>query len=529
MCSEDDNCPAGQGCYDGHCLDGPPGDVDAAAPGADAPIGNIFTFTFDEPETNVINSFDRSGNSHTAWSGSLAFLGPGKFGMGREFVDDDPSSHLRVPYYEKIKPVVPLTIELWLKRDQLGVAQVLISDFSVATVGLVRVAIDANNQPTFQMRDGCDGDPKMVTATGVSIAALDWVHLAVVADVDSVEFFVDGLSTFSAPLTVSSCDQPSVSSLSIGSDRDRTSPFVGTLDDIKWSNRAKTAAEIQASMDFDSSSMGPECGDGLIEADEDCEPTAQCCTSSCGFESAIGCGDGTCADGLCSVVAARSNQDLLVLYSFTEGAGTTVNDSGPGTPLNLAIDALTNVVWAADGLRIDGQVRIASALSAAKVIDAASDSGSFTIEAWVTPTSVDGTGPVRVVTISESSLERNMTLGQQRTGWVSRIRTEISSANALPSAIGPSGDAAIGRLSHVVATYSPGRSRLYVDGRLRATFPLNGDLSGWDETYGLSVGNEFVNDRLWLGTLHHIAAFSRELSPEDVAAHFAFGIPNQSN
>lgn len=153
----------------------------------------------------------------------------------------------------------------------------------------------------------------------------------------------------------------------------------------------------------------------------------------------------------------------------------------------------------------------------------------LTIEAWVTSADVTQKGPARIVSISNGPLARNVTLGQGLWGsqpgnlFDVRLRTTATTLNGTPSLSSPAGTVTTS-LTHVVFTRNAsGETRLYVNGSLVASGTAAGDLSGWDLTHPLLLGNEISGDRPWLGKLHLVAIYDRALTPAEINGNYAAG------
>lgn len=83
-------------------------------------------------------------------------------------------------------------------------------------------------------------------------------------------------------------------------------------------------------------------------------------------------------------------------------------------------------------------------------------------------------------------------------------------------------------LSHVLYTRDEeGNVALYVDGELQAEEMLRGDLSNWDESYRLALGDELVGERNWEGEYRGVAIYDRALEAEEAARQFEAG-PTES-
>jgi len=133
--------------------------------------------------------------------------------------------------------------------------------------------------------------------------------------------------------------------------------------------------------------------------------------------------------------------DALALYTFREGAGSTVKDvSGRADPIDLTIQDGAAVAWAPaaeGGLTVAGKTLIASAAPAVRVTRAIKASGALTVEAWVQPANTTQAGPARLVTLSKDPSNRNVTLGQAAGAYEVRCRTSGTSPNGEPSLWSP--------------------------------------------------------------------------------------------
>jgi Concanavalin A-like lectin/glucanases superfamily/Bacterial Ig domain len=220
---------------------------------------------------------------------------------------------------------------------------------------------------------------------------------------------------------------------------------------------------------------------------------------------------------------ARIGTNLQVLYNFGEGTGNTVMDlSGVGTPMNLTIGNPANVTWQPGRLAINTATLIQSAGAATKVISAVRASNQVTMEAWVIPRNLSQTGPAAIATISQSSSQRNITLGQSTNRWDTRLRTSTSGAGGvnLTSATGSLSTT----LTHIVFTRdASGAARVYRDGVLLSSFTTTGNLSTWVTTYKFGIGAELNGGRPWLGDLDLVAVYSRALTATEVRQNFLSG------
>ena len=220
----------------------------------------------------------------------------------------------------------------------------------------------------------------------------------------------------------------------------------------------------------------------------------------------------------------RVSQGLSALYTFEAGRGDIVKDrSGTGEPLDLKIEKPSAVQWGDRSLAVRSATKIESAGSARKIVDALKQSGSATIEAWVTPANDSQNGPARIVSLSKDPGFRNFTLGQERDHYHVRFRTTSTSENGIPETDSGSKTAAP-RLTHIVYTRDrAGNARVYLDGKQQAAKQVAGSLANWDGSFPLVLANERTSDRPWLGEIHLVAIYHRDLNSDEVLQNFRAG------
>jgi len=226
---------------------------------------------------------------------------------------------------------------------------------------------------------------------------------------------------------------------------------------------------------------------------------------------------------------ALMRSGLQALYEFSAAQGNRVRDrSEVGAPLDLIIADPAAVRWSESSLTVRGSTIIASEQPAAKIIDAVRRTGEITLEAWIRPADTQQGGPARILTLSKNPNERNATLGQDKDRYEVRLRTTRTSGNGIPALSTPANHVAAA-LTHVVYTRErSGRARIFLNGRPQAEFRAEGDLSNWDPSTRLALGNELTGDRPWQGAFHRVAIYSRALPPPEVADHFKAGARGSS-
>lgn len=147
---------------------------------------------------------------------------------------------------------------------------------------------------------------------------------------------------------------------------------------------------------------------------------------------------------------------------------------------------------------------------------------SFSVEVWVQAASDDQDGPARIVSLSEDTQNRNFTLGADDDRIIVRIRHADASDNGIPYTLDVANAVTLD-LAHYVFTFDEGDVQLYRDGALLAADTVSEDLSDWDRSYPLLLGNEGTDDRAWKGQMHLAAFYDRVLEPPEIADHFATG------
>lgn len=529
-CETTDECPGDQMCIDGACSDpdgagdggaddGDGGSSDAGPPPATG--ADILFYSFDDYQpAGVIQ--DRSGNRlDSSPRGSTAAAGI--YGGGVELGGD--GDYVRIPDNPKLFSAGAITIEAWVRPDVTGLPQAIYSDFDATETPQTEFSfeIGADDRLHFFTSDGCDiAVAEVIGNTDTTIIAGSWVHVAVAWDGTDATFYKGGMAVDTQAFAPVPCQGDS--HYRVGRRNGDSNPFDGLIDEVKVSSWAKATEDIVASMNHDSTADVGVCGDHLLEQ-EACDVDTACCNaSSCTLvQDGASCGASVCQGGVCQVDGGRVTDGLLALYAFDEGTGTTVGDtSGVGTALDLTIDTEAAVTWGTGTLEATAAVRIFSPAAATKIRDACVASDQVTLEAWVEPASITQGGPARVVTMSADANLRNITLGQVNGGWIGRLRSVLGDTNGQPNVATGSGEVTLA-LTHLVVTYSAGTRRLYVDGRLRATNEVLGELNNWDATYHFGLANELVDARPWLGTYHLVAVYDRALSDLDVAQNFNAG------
>ena len=220
----------------------------------------------------------------------------------------------------------------------------------------------------------------------------------------------------------------------------------------------------------------------------------------------------------------RVTTGLQVIYDFRDTSGSIVKDrSGEGTPIDLKIANLKNVVRQAGALEIKKKTLIRSVKPAKRLVNSIRQSNECTLEVWLRPAKMNQKGPARVLTLSNGPSERNFTLGQENDKIDIRFRTTKTSTNGIPSVSTPA-KTLQPKLTHIVYTRNRnGQVKIYINGKKESEKKVAGSASNWNSSYHLALANELSNDRPWLGTFYLVAIYNRAIKPEDVTTNFKAG------
>jgi|GEM_PF-744477 len=173
------------------------------------------------------------------------------------------------------------------------------------------------------------------------------------------------------------------------------------------------------------------------------------------------------------------------------------------------------------GIRLSGGAYLSTGEACTALSTALSKAGDLTLEVVMRPANLTQAGPARIVSISEGAGTRNLTLGQAEDRFVVRLRTTETSINGTNPALHTQAGVLTGERQHLVFVRKAETHTLYVDGTPVTSLAVPGDLSTWDHTMPLLVGNETGGDRTWEGEVYGVTFFSRAFTAEEVrqAAH----------
>lgn len=236
----------------------------------------------------------------------------------------------------------------------------------------------------------------------------------------------------------------------------------------------------------------------------------------------------TVADGVVASGGSRYESDVIALYEFKSGTGNVAIDSSGVEPaLHLTLSG--NVNWVGGwGIEIVSGRAQGSTTASKKLSDLIKATGEYSVEAWVAPANVVQEGPARIVSYSAGTGARNFTLGQTQYNYDFLQRSSTTDGNGEPALSTADADEDLqATLQHVVVTFDPinGR-RIYVNGVFTDDVDpvAPGNLTEWDDTFALVLGNEVSGDRQWAGQIRMLAIHNRALTQEQIVQNFDVGV-----
>ena len=233
-------------------------------------------------------------------------------------------------------------------------------------------------------------------------------------------------------------------------------------------------------------------------------------------------------DGIIATGGNRHESNLVALWEFKAGSGTTAFDtSGIEPSVNLSISG--NVEWlSAYGLDFSGGKAQADTQTSRKLHDFIKSTGEYAIEAWLIPANVTQE-EANIISYDAGATQKNFTLAQTLYSYKVHNRSSLSDTNGTPVlSTQDAGELLQSSLQHVVANYDPinGRS-IFINGELidvADTISQSTSISGWDDTYALVMGQSVANNQTWEGQIRMAAIHNRVLSAEQVLQNYQVGV-----
>jgi len=237
--------------------------------------------------------------------------------------------------------------------------------------------------------------------------------------------------------------------------------------------------------------------------------------------------DGTVASG-----GSRFDSNVIAMYEFKTGSGTTAFDTSgvdPAADLQFTGDVTWVGGWGINVKPVTGGASKAQASTTAsrKFQQLIGATGEYSIEAWVVPGNVTQED-TRIVSYSGSKTVRNFMLGQTMYNYDFFGRSTASDANgAAKLSTADAAERLQASLQHVVMTFDPVNGRkIYVNGEYTGDKDKlgGGTLNEWDNSFAFVLGNEVSNDRQWSGVFRLVAIHNRALTEAQIKQNFAAGV-----
>ncbi|MEO7774724.1 MAG: LamG domain-containing protein [Steroidobacteraceae bacterium] len=236
----------------------------------------------------------------------------------------------------------------------------------------------------------------------------------------------------------------------------------------------------------------------------------------------------TLYDGTVAAGGNRHDTNLVALYEFKTGTGSSVFDtSGVEPALNLSMSG--DATWVGGwGINIKAGGKVQGTTTASKKLaDKIKATGEYTFEIWAAPANVTQEDAF-LMSYSGGTTARNVTLAQRAYQYEAFGRSSTTNANGIPGLLTKDTDRdAQASLQHVVLTFDPinGR-RLYVNGNPTGDVDprTGGSLADWDDAFAFVLGNETSNNRQWQGVIKLAAVHNRALTTVQIQQNFAAGV-----
>jgi len=423
-----------------------------------------------------------------------------------------------------------MTFEIWISPLADGPYSIFGDRVAIdagARVGTIAVEVGDDNRLRFFSNSGC-GQMELVEAVQTEGAPLEsrvWTHVAYVWDGPVLRLYLDAELIQEYPFDYEPCALETPFTIGNSSLPDL---FYGRLDELKLSDWAKSAQDIRASMDQDSTDLLETCWDRVVFGLEACDSSLCCDPVTCEVrQDGAPCGgDGHCEGGACLIEGGRVDDDVEYLYDFRGGSGDVIEDSlGNGPDLLVEDDGA--IKWDADGLVVASPTLIQSVEGPTRVHNECTQSSGLSVEAWITPSNISQDGPARIVSYSESLVSQNFLLAQDGAKVMGGVRVATGSMMGDPD-LRPYANAVATRPMHLVMVHRDNGDRLlYVDGRRQYFNSAVQDFRNWAPNVPLKLAGEVTVGGApaahWLGTYHLVSIYCRGLSQTEVARNFAAG------
>jgi len=240
----------------------------------------------------------------------------------------------------------------------------------------------------------------------------------------------------------------------------------------------------------------------------------------------------TLSEGIIAASGGRFEKDMIALYEFKTGEGSTAFDTS-GIDPSAHLSLYGEYAWVGGwGVRFSGAGNSAGrgqapVADSRKLYDKITGTGEYTIEAWAAPANVTQE-ETSIVSYSGAKDQRNFTLGQTLYDYEFYHRQSTTDDAGMPQlTTNAAGEIAQATLQHVAVTFSgTNKRRVYVNGELIdvADETEAGNLANWSNSFAFVVGNEGSQKMPWSGVVRMVSVFNRALTLEQIQQNYAAGV-----
>lgn len=247
-------------------------------------------------------------------------------------------------------------------------------------------------------------------------------------------------------------------------------------------------------------------------------------------------------NGIVSSGNGRYETGQIALYEFKHTPGTpnviedtsNVSDTTGTSHTDLNLSGGTEGVdyaWLGNyGLRFltNKTTAVASQSASTKLYNLISQSGEYSLEAWVMPANITQQN-ANIVSYALSTQSRNMGLYQNMYSYRSYNRSSVSAANSTDGTpmfeVGNANNQiAKTELQHVVIVFSPSTGRsIFVNGSKISGDGTPATLANWSDQFLLRFGTQTTTNP-WLGTMRMVAIHNHALTAAQVKQNFDAGV-----
>lgn len=172
--------------------------------------------------------------------------------------------------------------------------------------------------------------------------------------------------------------------------------------------------------------------------------------------------------------APSLENSLVAAYQFNR-INQRYRDATGNLP-DLVWQGTTPEAATAAGIEVRRKHWLATATPVTPLTRALSESGQFTLSTHVASNDTSQSGPARVISISGDPYQRNLTLGQDGSDLIVRLRTPFTGSNGRQPEILIPDIFADTNVHHIIVTYDSTTLNIYIDGvAQRYTFKLTPD------------------------------------------------------